>query len=192
MSVRRVAVTGIVLGIAGVGVIATPARAKEASFSSKMTTAEEVPDKGPEGATGTATVSINTDTNQVCYKLSTAGLTEAPTLGHIHEGAAGVAGPVVIDFNVAANGLDKCVAGDAAKVAAVIANPAGFYVNLHTATHPKGALRGQLSAASTTTEAATTALATTGSRTPALLAAFGLVVLVLGGLARQVRPVKPN
>ncbi len=189
-----------VLGVLGAGFAATPALAKEVSFSSTMTSAEEVPDKGPDGATGAATVNINTDTNEVCYKLSTTGLSEAPNLGHIHQGAKGVAGPVVVDFNVAANGLEKCVAGDAAKVAAIVADPSGFYVNLHTATYPKGALRGQLAVASasvttvttvtTPPAAGATTLATTGTRLPALLAAAGLAILVLGGLSRETAKTK--
>lgn len=188
---NRFATVGL-FGAFGLGLVAAPALAGEMSYSSTLTAADEVPDKGPEGATGVATVNVNTDTNEVCYQISASGLSEEPNLGHIHQGAKGVAGPVVVDFNVAANGLEKCVTGDAAKVAAIVADPAGFYVNLHTAGYPKGAMRGQLAVASaavtgTTTTAGTAgaALATSGTRGPGILAASGLAALVLGGLSRQ-------
>ncbi|MEW1847675.1 CHRD domain-containing protein, partial [Nonomuraea angiospora] len=75
----------------------------------------------------------------------------APTNGHIHRGARGKNGPVVVDFFAAQNGLPAGVNGIAgtgktsAKVAAGIRNnPKGWYANLHTSEFPGGAVRGQL------------------------------------------------
>jgi hypothetical protein len=175
-----------VLALAGLAVLfaAAPASAKMVSFTSTMTAAEEVPNKGPEGASGTAKFDINTDTNQVCYKLTTTGLTESPNKGHIHQGAKGVAGDVVVDLDIAAKGLENCVTGDAAKVAAVVADPAGHYVNLHTASYPAGAVRGQLSATSTPAPS-DGQLPRTGALI-GLLAALGLGLTGLGTAARAV------
>jgi hypothetical protein len=162
----------------------TPAQAKSTSFTAKMSADEEVPDKGPSGGAGNATVTIDTATNQVCYMIKTTGLPDALTLAHIHEGSKGVAGPIAIDFNYAANGPGGCVSGDAAKVSAVLANPAGFYVNVHTAKFPKGAARGQLEPALTTQPS------TEGSSLPrtgaaiTMLTALGLGLTGLGTATR--------
>jgi LPXTG-motif cell wall-anchored protein len=176
-----------ILAAAGLAVLfgTAPVQAKSTSFTAKMSAGEEVPDKGPSGGAGNAVVDINTDTNQVCYKLTTTGLPDAITLAHIHEGPKGTAGPIAIDFNYAANGQGGCVAGDAAKVSAVVANPAGFYVNVHTAQFPKGALRGQLEPALTTQPSALGSLPRTGGSLAGLLAALGLGLTGLGASMRR-------
>ena len=65
------------------------------------------------------------------------------TLTHIHRGAAGANGPVVLDF--APNGagaLSKCVVSDAALIDEIAANPEAFYFNVHTTEFGAGAVRG--------------------------------------------------
>ncbi len=56
-------------------------------------------------------------------------------------------GGVVVDFDWPNSLGDGCVAGDAAVVAAIVADPSGYYVNVHTAEFPASAIRGQLVAA---------------------------------------------
>jgi uncharacterized protein (TIGR03437 family) len=76
---------------------------------------------------------------------------------HIHDGAAGVAGPVTIPTDVGSNNVSSdtgnvsiyrwVTAGDAAGVKTlnnVLANPSTAYVNLHTSDNPGGAVRAQL------------------------------------------------
>jgi len=67
---------------------------------------------------------------------------------HIHKGAAGVAGGVVVDAKGApdAQGMYKGTATDvdAALLADIMANPANYYYNVHNADFPAGAIRGQL------------------------------------------------
>jgi CHRD domain. len=133
-----------IMALVGLAVLfgAPPAQAKTASYTATLSPDEEVPTKGPAGASGTAKVDINTDTNQVCYELTPSGLSEPPSAGHIHTGAKGASGPVYIDFAVPTNGLKNCVTSEAAKVSAVTANPSGYYVNIHTASYAAGAIRG--------------------------------------------------
>jgi hypothetical protein len=76
-------------------------------------------------------------------------------LSHIHEGAAGVNGPIRVDSGLspatalpAVNGFvgfarDNLVTTPA-QAQAIINNPAGFYFNIHTAQSPGGVARGQL------------------------------------------------
>jgi hypothetical protein len=78
-------------------------------------------------------------------------------------GAAGTAGPVVVNFN---NNLNTCVAGDPTVVANIIANPAGFYFNVHTMMHQGGAARGQLVLQADPTTTASTIATTTTTVSP--------------------------
>ncbi|MDP8962133.1 MAG: CHRD domain-containing protein, partial [Actinomycetota bacterium] len=67
---------------------------------------------------------------------------------HIHEGEAGTAGPAVIPLEPPKEGpVDTCAEADPAVVQRVIANPSGFYVNVHNQEFPGGAVRGQLQSA---------------------------------------------
>jgi len=76
-----------------------------------------------------------------------------PTIGHIHQGKAGVNGAVVVSLFDAPGGLPATIDGLAGTVNGLdskltndlVRNPAGFYTNLHTAEFPGGAVRGQLS-----------------------------------------------
>ena len=72
---------------------------------------------------------------------------------HIHQGAKGTIGGIVVDSGTSepadADGhgnLTKVVAGTPGTLQAILDNPRGYYVNLHTTTpvHPGGALRDQM------------------------------------------------
>ena len=97
-------------------------------------------------AKGTAVVRIRQPAGQVCYRLHAENITLPAVAAHIHRGGAGANGPVVVPFTPpAANGnSDGCTAADASVINDILANPAGFYVNVHTTEHPGGAMRGQL------------------------------------------------
>lgn len=65
---------------------------------------------------------------------------------HIHRGEAGVNGPIVVPLDPTQLNGDERVCTTAAPelVREIKNNPAGFYLNVHTATYPNGAVRGQL------------------------------------------------
>ena len=114
------------------------------SWQTGLVGAQEVPGPGDPDGTGTAKITADATTNQVCYDLTTQGITR-PTAAHLHRGRAGVAGPPVVPFDAPSSGAsDGCVSVDKAMAAAVIADPAGYYVNIHNADYPAGAIRGQL------------------------------------------------
>ncbi|HMM43833.1 MAG TPA: ScyD/ScyE family protein, partial [Thermomicrobiales bacterium] len=103
----------------------------------------DIPPGDPDGF-GFAKVRIDLVTSQVCYRLSVAA-TDTPVAAHIHHGAAGTNGPVVVPFTAPADGLSNgCVDITADLAAAIANNPSEYYVNVHTATFPAGAVRGQL------------------------------------------------
>jgi CHRD domain len=111
-------------------------------LATTLSGAAEVPGPGDPDGTGRAVVKLKD--GQACWDLSWSNISAA-NLGHIHKGAKGVAGPVVVTFFGKAPAVRKgCTEVDEALVDQIAANPAAFYVNIHNADHPKGAIRGQL------------------------------------------------
>lgn len=126
----------------------SPALAAETTFTATLAGgAAEIPVGDPDGS-GSATITIDPATNEVCWDFTTTNIADA-VVSHIHVGAAGVAGGVVVPLDVDGfSGTSAgCVTDAAADLDAIVASPAGFYVNIHTADFPAGAIRGQLVAA---------------------------------------------
>jgi hypothetical protein len=124
--------------------IAVPAIAAPTIMKTTMTGAAEAPGPGAGKGAGTAEFSFDGDKGQVCYTLTSKG-TDTPTAAHIHKGAMGVAGPPVVPLDAPISGSSKgCATVTAEVMSAIVATPSDYYVNVHTAAFPKGALRGQL------------------------------------------------
>ncbi len=125
-------------------VIAMPAVAATTNMSTKMTGAAEAPGPGAEKGTGSAKLAFDREKGQICYTLTASG-TDTPTMAHIHKGAIGTPGPVVVALTAPARGRAKDCASVAPDVmSAILSTPSDYYVNVHTAAFPKGAMRGQL------------------------------------------------
>jgi hypothetical protein len=108
--------------------------------------AAEVPSPGDPDGTGSATIRLRAGQAQICFQLTVSNLTLPATAAHIHEGAAGIAGPVVVTLTApdGTGTASGCVRVARPLVSAILANPAGYYVNVHTTDFPDGAVRGQL------------------------------------------------
>jgi hypothetical protein len=98
---------------------------------------------------GGATVVIVSN-RRICFSLSFARVGQI-VAAHIHRGAAGQNGPVVVDFAIpsggiagAAGGHAGCTNAAAGLVRSIKNNPGAYYVNTHTSEFPAGAIRGQL------------------------------------------------
>ena len=113
-------------------------------YTAELTGAAEKPDPGDPDGSGTATITIKTSTNEICFELSVAGIDEA-NAAHIHKGEPDAAGPIVVELTAPAGGSSQGCTAVRAEVANEIAvSPLSFYVNVHNAKFPKGAVRGQL------------------------------------------------
>jgi hypothetical protein len=137
--------------------VAAPAVAKElgrtfgTGFTAKLTGTAEVP-SGKADATGTALIRLNPAEGLVCFKLVVTNAGQPVVAAHIHRGAAGVAGPVVVPLatptataaNANVQQSKGCVSADVALIRQIASSPAQFYVNAHTKEFPGGVVRGQL------------------------------------------------
>ena len=152
MRARRVIATVGVVGIAGALAFGGIAAAGDDDFDARMDGASEVPGPGDPDGKGEAEIEIDVDAGEVCFEFEWEDIA-TPTAGHIHAGAAGVAGPIVVDLLGGASPdalesddeYEACVPGDAEVLEAIVANPDQYYANLHNPRFPAGAVRGQLS-----------------------------------------------
>jgi len=115
------------------------------TFSTTLTGAAEVPIPGDPDGSGEAIITLNQGRGLVCFQITVADIAAA-TSAHIHEGAVGVAGPVVVGLTPPTSGFSSgCVTADPDLIKDIRQNPENYYVNVHNAEFPGGALRGQLS-----------------------------------------------
>ena len=123
------------------------AAAHAQTFGVVLTPGQETPPTTSNGF-GNATVTLDPTHTQVTVNLTISGLTTPVNNAHIHRGAFGVAGPVVINFSPAtnlANGkLNATFAIDKSLGDEIAGNPGNFYINVHTTQNPGGEIRGQL------------------------------------------------
>jgi len=115
-------------------------------LSTTLLGANEVPGPGDPDGSGTAVLRLNAAQEQICYTLTVSTIAPA-TAAHIHVGPTDTAGPVVVGLAPPTSGASSgCVEGVASSlIKAIIQHPEEYYVNVHNAEYPAGALRGQLS-----------------------------------------------
>ena len=113
-----------------------------------LTGLQEVPGPGDPDGTGTVEVRVDPRNGEVCWNLYARQI-DAATAAHIHRGAAGVAGPPVVPLTTpdTAGRSQGCQILDLALARQIHARGYDYYVNVHNAPHPQGAIRGQLQGA---------------------------------------------
>lgn len=141
---------------------ASPASAAIDSYIAFLYGANEIPAGDPDGF-GLATLLIDNVANTVSWSILALNIDLPLTGAHIHQAPTGANGGVIVNFAASLTGsglFDSDLA---------LINPgsaAGFYVNLHNAIYPAGAIRGQLEYVGTATppipEPGTTALMLAG------------------------------
>ena len=111
----------------------------------EMTGAAERPGPGDPDGSGTAWFTFNYGQSEVCFVLEVANIAPA-TAAHIHVAPVTDPGPVVIGLTAPTSGTSSgCVSADQDLIKAIVQNPENYYVNVHNADFPPGAVRGQLS-----------------------------------------------
>lgn len=154
---RRIAVSALLLGLAACGkapavpapmVLSTPIAANASAdatlVAARLSGSEEVPPV-TGGGSGSAQATLNVDSKVLTWNVTFAGLSGAVSGAHFHGPAltganAGVAVPVTGNLASPISGSATLTETQATDLLA-----GKWYFNVHTAAHPNGEIRGQLS-----------------------------------------------
>jgi hypothetical protein len=123
--------------------LAASASAATLHFQASMTSASEVPPTGTSGA-GSVDATYDTDSHKLDYTLTWSGLTGPATMAHFHGPApagknAGVSVPLGTSPVSPLKGSATLTEAQGKQLEAGL-----WYANVHTAAHPKGEIRGQV------------------------------------------------
>jgi hypothetical protein len=143
--------SAIALGLAAISL----ADSQSTVWSAKLTAAQEFPKQAVKNTAASGLFTATLSGSQLTFTLTFAKLTGSPTMAHIHLGAAGVSGPVLVwlcgvgspdSEVVAAHPCTSPMSGTVTVSAALQKDFAKhlLYVNVHTAKNPNGEIRGQL------------------------------------------------
>jgi len=119
----------------------------QVTYTAFLTGANETPNPADPDGVGFVVMTFDPTAGSISFTAYVENVLFPPTGSHIHRGAAGVTGPVIIPFNMAfVNGLSTgTLTGIAPSFfVEILANPPGYYFNYHNAQFPGGAIRGQL------------------------------------------------
>jgi hypothetical protein len=103
----------------------------------------------PDG-TGSALITVNRGQREICWDVAASNIALPASASHIHRAAPGVQGPIALnlappsDNNGSWSACRSFDGLDPAFLEELVENPEAFYVNVHNATYPAGAVRGQL------------------------------------------------
>jgi len=149
------------LALAGLFVLATAtqAQAQTMTFTAALHGGNEVPGV-LTGAVGTGTATLDLAAKTVTYRIDVYNMPVGTTASHFHVGAPGVAGPVVVNFTVAAGiSNDFSISGTASATDLIARGAQGInswedflqalmlgnvYMNVHSTNNPGGEIRGQV------------------------------------------------
>lgn len=127
------------------------------TYAADLRTTNEVP-PATTNAYGSAFVTFDFTNRTIAWDVATSGILNA-TASHIHRGAAGVNGPVIINFATSPAAIAGGRTSGSATISSVqsssftdadltalsnAATAAGYYVNVHSTLFPGGEVRGQL------------------------------------------------
>lgn len=103
----------------------------------------EAPAGAPQG-TGAAVIAFH-GSSRVCWRFAHLHGFINATVAHIHAGAQGKSGKVVVSLSTGPRlHHEGCVPVSPVVVKAIEGHPSGYYVNIHSKQYPNGAVRAQL------------------------------------------------
>lgn len=139
-----------VLVVCLLGLLCIPALALAAvsagtkTFTATLLGSNEVMPTGAPKGSGKAVVTLNSGTGKVCWTFSSLKGISKVNASHIHKAPKGKSGAVVVPFFTGALKTKGCVKASKSLITAIEKSPSAYYVNIHTAKYPAGAIRGQL------------------------------------------------
>ena len=139
----RKTLTGVVAASLCLALWGATLAAAGTTLSTDLVGSEERPGPGDPDGTGFIELTLNQGKGEICFELTLSGVDTA-TAGHIHKAPAGEPGDVFVTLFGSEGPGAKCVTATKAQIKEIRKNPEMFYVNVHTATFPNGAVRGQL------------------------------------------------
>lgn len=140
-----VLVAGTAIACAAAAVLSSEAQAEDkyAYVGATLFGDNETAKGAGDDAGGNFSAELNLTKGSMCYMLEVDGLDKI-TMAHIHEGAEGSDGPVVVPLEVSKPGADDtCMPVDKAVLEKIAKSSKDFYVNVHNEDFPAGAIRGQ-------------------------------------------------
>ena len=117
-------------------------RAMHPELGAKLVGSVEVPKGSPTGH-GIVNLTLDASKGTVCWTFEGVTGIDKATAAHIHKAPAGKAGPVVVPFGGSYK-AKGCQTAAKTLINAIESTPNAYYVNVHTAKYPAGAIRGQL------------------------------------------------
>jgi hypothetical protein len=115
------------------------------TFQASLSGFNEVPAKNTQ-ASGYVVLALSSDQTQLVYRVLVKNISGI-VAAHIHIGAAGVNGPVVLPLTIGSGGstsISGTLTVSSTQVADLMAG--NYYVNVHTTANPGGEMRGQITA----------------------------------------------
>lgn len=132
------------LTLAAAFAFASPSYAAMTTMKADLKASNEVPANDSKG-TGSVTVTYDSASKKISWKGTYSGLTGPATMAHFHSGEAGKNGGVAVPIFAGATAKSP-FAGSATltdkQAADLMAGK--LYVNIHTAAHKGGEIRGQV------------------------------------------------
>ncbi|OWW20249.1 CHRD domain-containing protein [Noviherbaspirillum denitrificans] len=129
-------------GTTATGTGLNPFVTSTAAFLTALRGTQEVPPT-TSAAIGSGTVLVNPATRQLSAAVTTTGITG--TAAHIHEGAPGISGPIIIGLAESTTGSGIWTTNAVLTEAQFNAMQAGnLYFNVHSTAFPNGEIRGQI------------------------------------------------
>lgn len=147
MRVRRLVGVALIVGLFVMGTGGPASAVPVTPIGAVMDGSQEVPGPGSQNGWGVFLAKVYPNQGRICYTFWVRHVAKQGRTAHIHAGAFGVAGPIVITLQTPHKNLvlNRCQTGiSSALLQDIVDNPTDYYVNLHTPRFPGGAIRGQI------------------------------------------------